>query len=76
MLGRLQMSTEDALKHYNNLARQVFSQKNRKWVGQNGLFKASTLKSAMKKVVRESNQNYNGDEYMIDNSLLAETCKV
>jgi len=75
MLGRLQMSTEDALKQYNNFARHVFSQKNRKWKGQNG-FKASTFESEMKKMVKESNQHYNGDEYMLDDNLAFEMGKV
>ena len=72
------MSTEDALKQYNNFAKQVFSQKNRKWIGQleNGLFKASTLERVVKKMVKESNKDYSGDEYMLDSSMPIEMCKV
>ena len=76
MLGRLQMSTEDALKQYNNFAKQVFSQKNQKWMGQHGLFRASTFKSVVKKMVKESNQDYTGDEHMHDGGLAVDMCKV
>lgn len=43
MLGRLQMTTDKALRTYNSLARAIFSKDNRKSKGQEGLFKATTL---------------------------------
>ena len=51
MLGRLRMSTDEALRTYNSLARAIFSKDNKKWVGQDGLFKATTLEDKVQEVV-------------------------
>lgn len=53
MLGRLRMTTEEALKSYNNLAGEIFSKKNRKLVFQDGYFKATTLELKVKEIVAE-----------------------
>jgi len=63
MLGRLRMSTDDALDEYTQLAGYVFGE--RKWAFQDGLFKASRLEEAIKKIV----EKYAGDgdtEDMLD----------
>ncbi|KAF2834882.1 FabD/lysophospholipase-like protein [Patellaria atrata CBS 101060] len=51
MLGRLRMSTDEALRAYNSLACTIFSKNNRKRKGQDGMFKASTLENKVKEVV-------------------------
>ena len=51
MLGRLRMSTDDALQEYTQLARFVFEEK--KWKFQDGLFKATKLEEAIKKIVKK-----------------------
>jgi len=65
MLGRLRMSTEEALEHYRSLTSKTFSKSNRK---RNGTFRATTLEVAMKHVVRAASEGYNGEEYMIKGS--------
>ncbi|KAF2817462.1 FabD/lysophospholipase-like protein, partial [Mytilinidion resinicola] len=51
MLGRLQMTTDEALRTYNSLARAIFSKDNKKWSAQDGVFKATTLKDKVQEVV-------------------------
>jgi len=51
MLGRLRMTTDEALRTYNSLARAIFSKNNRKWLGQDGAFKATTLENKVQEVV-------------------------
>ena len=53
MLGRLQMTTDEALKAYNAIARAIFSTKNRKLPHKDGAFKATTLELKAKEVVAE-----------------------
>ncbi|KAJ7770434.1 acyl transferase/acyl hydrolase/lysophospholipase [Mycena metata] len=49
MLGRLQMSVEDAMKAYGELSKEVFSDVKSK--GHDGRFKASKLEKAIKRIV-------------------------
>ena len=49
MLGRLQMDVDTAIKHYDDLAAQVFSDV-KAWGG-DGKFKATKLEKVMKYVV-------------------------
>ncbi|KAF8532807.1 acyl transferase/acyl hydrolase/lysophospholipase, partial [Trichophaea hybrida] len=56
MLGRLRMSTEDALNEYTELAEYVFGE--RKLPFQDGLFKAARLEEAIKRIVAK----YGGDD--------------
>jgi hypothetical protein len=51
MLGRLQMTTGEALRTYNSLAGAIFSRDNKKWLGQDGVFKATTLEKKVQEVV-------------------------
>ena len=51
MLGRLQMTTDEALRTYNSLARAIFSKDNRKWLVQDGLFKATTFEDKVQEIV-------------------------
>lgn len=62
MLGRLRMRTDEALETYNSLARAIFSKENKKWRGQDGMFKASTLEERVKKLVSDKRQG----ERMLD----------
>ena len=56
MLGRLRMSTEDALKRYNVIAGRIFSKENKKWKMKNGTFKASTLEKQVEQLAAEEVQ--------------------
>lgn len=51
MLGRLQMSTRDALRTYNNIAGSVFYRANRKASYKDGAFKATTLEKQIQDLV-------------------------
>ncbi|KAI9835331.1 MAG: hypothetical protein M1819_002475 [Sarea resinae] len=55
MLGRLRMSTNEALRIYNSFSREVFSKENRKWIHQDGSFKATTLERKIQDIVSERN---------------------
>jgi len=52
MLGRLRMDVDTAIKHYDTLAKHVFSHPKR-WKGE-GKFKATRLEEAMKAIVRDA----------------------
>ena len=65
MLGRLRMSTAEALKHYRTLTSKVFSKANRK---RNDTFKATTLEIVMKQVVKAALEGHSDDECMIKGS--------
>ncbi|KAK0477670.1 putative calcium-independent phospholipase A2-gamma, partial [Armillaria novae-zelandiae] len=66
MLGRLKMSTEDALHNYKKLASAVFSPGNRKLFYKDGKFKANTLEVEIKEIVKNSHVGYTGDELLLD----------
>ncbi len=51
MLGRLRMTTQEALQAYNSIASAIFSERNKKWQFQDGLFKASTLENKVQEIV-------------------------
>jgi len=51
MLGRLQMTTDEALEIYNDLAQVIFSEKNKKRKGKDGSFKATTLQQKVEEIV-------------------------
>lgn len=53
MLGRLKMTTEEALRTYNSLASAIFSEDNKKKKWQDGAFKATTLEDKVKELVSE-----------------------
>ncbi|KAI9775396.1 MAG: hypothetical protein M1839_001251 [Geoglossum umbratile] len=66
MLGRLQMSTKEALEEYRAIAGQIFSAKNKKWVVVDGAFKATTLEQEIKRVVATRTSDNGGNERMLD----------
>jgi hypothetical protein len=51
MLGRLRMDVDTAIKHYDDLAKHVFSDPKR-WGG-DGKFKAAKLEEAVKSTVKD-----------------------
>ena len=53
MLGRLRMTTGDALRAYNKIARSVFGESNRKQSFKDGSFKATTLEKEIQSLVAE-----------------------
>ncbi|THU84514.1 FabD/lysophospholipase-like protein, partial [Dendrothele bispora CBS 962.96] len=57
MLGRLEMSTEEALAQYKALTGHIFSKDNQEFMGHDGTFKATTLEEKM----RELLQRFSGD---------------
>jgi hypothetical protein len=65
MLGRLRMSTKEALEQYRVIAGQIFSAKNRKWVVGDGAFKATTLEQEIKRLVAARTGGTNGTERML-----------
>jgi predicted acylesterase/phospholipase RssA len=64
MLGRLRMTTDEALRSYNSLARAIFSKDNKKRSGQDGGFKATTLENKVQEVVSKKDLG----ELMLDPS--------
>ncbi|KAK0467540.1 acyl transferase/acyl hydrolase/lysophospholipase [Armillaria novae-zelandiae] len=64
MLGRLKMSTEEALQSYNKISSVVFSSENRKPFYRDGKFKATTLKEEMQNVVRKA--GHSNDQKLLD----------
>ncbi|KAF8958036.1 acyl transferase/acyl hydrolase/lysophospholipase [Flammula alnicola] len=75
MLGRLQMTTEQAMEKYNIIAKNIFSKKNRKRKAQDGSFKSTTLKEEIQKVVAGTFEGYTGEELMFDHSVANEMGK-
>ncbi|KAI9827311.1 MAG: hypothetical protein M1826_006415 [Phylliscum demangeonii] len=49
--GRLRMDTTQALNAYNTIAGSVFSEENKKWTTQDGLFHATTLQNRVEDLV-------------------------
>lgn len=70
------MSTEEALTKYNDLAGKIFNTQNKKWRGQDGTFKASTLEAEIRNMIAGSHPGYTGEEFMFDNTAESETGKV
>ncbi|KAJ4301871.1 hypothetical protein N0V90_003967 [Kalmusia sp. IMI 367209] len=64
MLGRLRMTTDEALRAYNSLSRDIFSGKNKKRKDQDGAFKATTLQEKVQDTVSERKLG----EYILDPS--------
>ncbi len=62
MLGRLRMSTEEALQEYNRCAGNVFSLRNFKWTTLTEKFRATALKDAVEDLVRRRNMG----EYLME----------
>ncbi len=65
MLGRLRMSTEEALLEYDQCAGNVFSLRNFKWTTVTEKFRATALKDAVEDLVRRRNM---GEDLMEDGS--------
>jgi hypothetical protein len=63
MLGRLRLSTEDAIKAYGRLSKQVFSTKKKKG---DGTFKAKELEGAVKSIIKSSSSTASPGEHMMD----------
>lgn len=76
MLGRLRMSTREALTEYVSIMRTVFSDDNKKIPGQDGTFMASTLEKELRNLVAARCPEYTGDEFMLENNDKSETGKV
>jgi hypothetical protein len=68
MIGRLRMTTEEALEQYNLLAGRVFSSKNRKRLLQDGMFRATTLEDEIKKVVEKYVDGADCNEKILDSA--------
>ena len=73
MLGRLRMSTDDAMKCYEDLARKVFSKSKQK---SNGMFKATLFESALKLLISNSTTGYTGEEGMMSGESSTKTGKM
>ncbi|KAF4546132.1 putative kinesin, partial [Lasiodiplodia theobromae] len=55
LLGRFRMSTEEALRIYNEIAGSIFCKGNKKPSFKDGTFKATTLKNAVRELVTRTN---------------------
>ncbi|KAF2014032.1 FabD/lysophospholipase-like protein [Aaosphaeria arxii CBS 175.79] len=53
MLGRLRMTTDEALRTYNSLSEEIFSKENKKTKFQDGSFKATTLQVKVQEIVED-----------------------
>ena len=73
MLGRLRMSTDDAMKCYEDLASKVFSKSKQK---SNGMFKATLFESALKQLISNSTKGYTGEEGMMSDEPSTKTGKM
>ena len=56
MLGRLQMTTVQALTKYKDIAGKIFGEDNKKWRFQDGMYKASTLETEIRRIVEEQDK--------------------
>ncbi|KAK3301007.1 uncharacterized protein B0H64DRAFT_352810, partial [Chaetomium fimeti] len=65
MLGRLRMSTEEALREYDQCSQKIFSSKNKKWTTATEKYKATALREVVEDLVRRRNMG----EYLLDVSL-------
>ncbi|KAI5816070.1 acyl transferase/acyl hydrolase/lysophospholipase [Pyronema omphalodes] len=65
MLGRLRMSTTEALAAYIELSTAVFSEK-KVWILQEGLFKATKLETEIKKTISRYSELHDSDSDMLD----------
>ncbi|KAK0205392.1 acyl transferase/acyl hydrolase/lysophospholipase [Desarmillaria ectypa] len=65
MLGRLKMSTKQALRRYNQIASRVFCCTNQRHL-KDGRFEASALEMEMKSIVKGRKEDYKEDELLID----------
>ncbi|KAK0218880.1 FabD/lysophospholipase-like protein [Armillaria fumosa] len=64
MLGRLKMSTKEALRSYNKISSVVFSSENRKPFYRDGKFKATVLVKEIQNVVRQA--GHSNDQKLLD----------
>ncbi|KAI9814498.1 MAG: hypothetical protein M1826_002245, partial [Phylliscum demangeonii] len=64
MLGRLRMDTTQALHAYNTIAGSVFSQMNKNWNTEDGLFNATTLQNRAQELVADQERG----EDMLDDT--------
>lgn len=63
MLGRLRMSTQEAIEQYRSLAKTIFSERKR---SKKEMFKATNLMEAIKEVVRKYDNSPDGESVMLD----------
>jgi len=73
MLGRLRLTIDEAIEQYGQFARYVFSDK--KWMGQDGTFKATKLEEIIKKIVKAYGVEGSADERMMDLRPVDQVCK-
>jgi hypothetical protein len=73
MLGRLRMSTADAIAAYNHMSGHVFSEK--KFFMQDGSFKATKLEEAVKKIIKQYGDLNDEQEDMLDKQANTDVCK-
>jgi hypothetical protein len=71
LLGRLRMTTKEALGQYSALAGKIFAKANKKWVVQDGTFKASTLEQEMRRLIA-ARSGGNSEAMMVDERAMGE----
>ena len=65
ILGRLRLSTKEAITHYGELSHAVFGTRNRNPLKQE-FFYATKLENAIKGIVKACGETKNEDEKMLD----------
>jgi hypothetical protein len=73
MLGRLQMTVEEAIQSYGEFAKDIFGRK--KLFVQEGKYKASKLKESIQKIAKEYGQQKDTEEPLLDPRSEAEICR-
>ncbi|KDN39802.1 hypothetical protein RSAG8_08594, partial [Rhizoctonia solani AG-8 WAC10335] len=73
MLGRLKMSTKEAIESYGNLARNVFSDEKRLGGGRSGAFKSTKLRKRIMNMVQSETNNQG--KRMMDSQTGQDRCK-
>jgi hypothetical protein len=68
ILGRLRMSTKEAITHYGKLSRAVFGTRNRNSLKQE-FFYGMRLENAIKGIVKACRETKSEDEKMLDTRL-------
>jgi hypothetical protein len=74
MLGRLNMSMNQAITSFNRLMSEVFSNRNAITTGGAEAFKAKTLERGLKRIVREATGDKN--KTLLDSNAEVTRCKV
>lgn len=66
LLGRLHLTTEQALTEYSVLTGEVFKERKTRWLGNDGKYKATKLETVVKALVQKYGAANDPDESLLD----------